>query len=113
MSKQRSKGTGFETSVLPAFQKYMPTAHRLGAQGVNDRGDLWLPDPRYIPEIKCFSSYAGKLAGWLAEAEVEAANAGKPHGIVVFKRGGTTDPLKQYCLTTLGSQLELIHGSQP
>lgn len=107
MSKQRAKGTSFESLVLSAFQEYMPTSHRLGAQGANDKGDLWVPDPRFIPEIKCYSSYAGKLAGWLKEAEVEAENAGKPHGIVVHKRRGTTDPFSQFVTCTLGTFLAM------
>ena len=109
-NRSQAKGTNFESSLLPLLVRYEPKAHRLGKQGVNDKGDLWVADPRYITEAKCEKSYAGKLSGYLAEAEVEAANAGKPHSIVVFKRRGVTDPAKQYALTTYGSMLELIYG---
>lgn len=110
MSKQRQRGTSFESSLIPLLSRYMPQTHRLGAQGAKDCGDFWTPDPRYVIEAKCEASYAGKLSGYLSEAEAEAANAGKPHGIVVFKRHGTRIPARQYVVMTLETHLELAHG---
>jgi hypothetical protein len=107
------KGTYYESSLLPLLTQYEPKAHRLGKQGVNDKGDLWVSDPRFVIEAKCEKSYAGKLSGYIAEAEVEACNAGKPHGLVVFKRRGVTDPALQYALTTFGTMLALIYGERP
>jgi hypothetical protein len=107
MSKQRQAGTSFESSLLPLLRVYMPEAHRLGMQGAKDKGDFYLPDPRFVIEAKNYSSYAGKLAGWLHEAHVEAGNADKPFGIVCFKRRGTTDPKRQFVLCELLTFLEM------
>lgn len=78
-------------------------------QGVKDKGDFWLPDPRYVLEAK--NCKRVDLAGFVKEAEVEALNAAKAFGFVVMKRRGVTDPAKQYLLGTLGSFLELVHGA--
>ena len=107
MSRERAKGTDFETLVLTLIQLYDPSAHRLGSQGVKDRGDIWISDARYVIECKNESSYAGKLATWLGEANREAATAKKPYGIVVHKRRGTRDPAEQYVTLALGDYLEL------
>lgn len=103
------KGTGFEVSVLPAFQELWPDAHRLGKQGVKDKGDIWLPTSvPFVVECKNEASYGGKLSTWIGEAAVEAAHADKPHGIVVHKRIGKTDPGLQYVALELRSFLELV-----
>ena len=53
MSKQRQRGTAFETLILEAFREYFPDAHRLGLQGIKDCGDLWLPKSAgYVVEAK-------------------------------------------------------------
>src|SRR4051812_9351144 len=96
-NRNAAKGTRFENLVLEGLLKFYPDAHRLGKQGAKDKGDFWLPGsvPMVI-EAKAEASYAGKLSGWLAEAEVEAMHAGKPWGVVAHKRHGVGDPLRQY-----------------
>lgn len=86
----------------------MPLTHRLGLQGVKDKGDFWTPDPRYIIEAKNVAKL--NLAGWVGEAEREAVNAGKPHGVVIHKRPRVGIPSLQYVTCTLGTFLDLVHG---
>lgn len=106
MSKERSKGTAFESLLLEAFQAYIPDAHRLGQQGEKDQGDIWLPrGKRYVVEAKHCARL--ELAGWAAEAKREADNAAKPFWIVAHKRKGTTNPFRQWVTTDLYTWLEL------
>lgn len=110
MSKQKAKGTSFETSVLPLFRLYYPQATRAPLVGKNDVGDLNLPTEwRYICELKNHARL--DLAGWLKEAQREAANKGPGvAGVVVHKRRGTTNPAEQYVTLTLGDFLYLVNG---
>lgn len=111
MSRQRTKGTAYETLVLSGVQQYLPDAHRLGLQGAKDCGDIWTPASFPLAlECKNYSDYAGKLAGWLREAEIEAGHAGKPFGAVIHKRRLSTDPFNQFCTITLRTLLELACG---
>ena len=54
MSKQRTKGTQFESLILEGIQAYIPDAHRLGMQGAKDCGDIWLAigDINVVPELR-------------------------------------------------------------
>lgn len=105
MSKQRDIGTAFETLMLGLVTTYYPTAHRMGLQGSLDKGDLWIPDPRFVIECKRVKAMA--LPQWLREAEVEAKNAGKPHGVVFHKRFGSAVAGDQYATMTARTFLEL------
>lgn len=109
MSKQRTKGTAFESLVLEGIQAYIPDAHRLGMQGTKDCGDIWLPrSRRYI--VECKNEQRIDLAGWAREAQVEADNAGKAFWVVAHKRRGCNQPYPQWITTTLYNWLELTHN---
>lgn len=111
MSKQRTKGTSFETLVLEAFRTKFPDAHRLGLQGTRDCGDIWIPaSAGYVIECKNEASYAGKLSTWLSESEVEAENAVRPYGIAVHKRRGTLDPFRQFVTVDVRTWLGCTRG---
>lgn len=108
MSRSKAKGTSFESSVLPAIKGKRPEAERRALQGANDKGDFNIPgEKRFILEAKNHKEM--KLAEWLREAEAEAQNAGVPHGVVVHKRRGKTDPREQYVTLKLGSFLDLVY----
>ena len=109
MSKSRAKGTAFETLILEGFQTRWPDAHRLGLQGANDKGDLWLPgSTNLVVEAKCESSYAGKLSGWLGEAYTEAKNAPRLYPVVVHKRHGKGQWHDQFVTMDLGTFIGLL-----
>lgn len=109
MSKQRDIGTQFETLMLGLVQEYQPYAHRLGMQGSNDKGDIWIPDDRYV--IECKRVKQMNLSGWLKEAEVEARNAKVPHGIVLHKRFGVGIADLQYATMTARTFFELAYNN--
>lgn len=104
-NRSKSKGTSFETSLVPTLQEYYPGAERRALSGAADKGDFILPGASFALEAK--NCKAMTLAEWVKESEVEAKNLGVPHGVVVHKRRGTTDPRQQYVTLTLGSFLEL------
>lgn len=91
--------------MLGLVQEYHPTAHRLGLQGSQDKGDLWIPDDRYV--IECKRVKGMNLSGWLNEATVEARNAGKPHGVVFHKRFGVGNADFQYATMFARTFMEL------
>ena len=106
MSKQRTKGTQFETLILEGIQVYIPDAHRLGMQGAKDCGDIWLPrSRRYI--VECKNEQRMDLAGWAKEAQAEANNAEKPFWVIAHKRRGSNTPYPQWITTTLYNWLEM------
>lgn len=119
MSKERQKGTSFETSLVPLLRRYYPDADRSPAKGSKDVGDFKLPgERRFILEAKNHASL--RLAQWLKEAQEEAIHAALewgdgsyvPVGLVVHKRRGTQRPEEQYVTLTLGDLLWLVHGER-
>jgi hypothetical protein len=95
--------------LLPEIRKYYPEAERRALQGALDKGDFLLPgEKRYILEAKNCARL--DLAGWHAEAEVEAYNAGVPYGVIVHKRKGKTDPRYQWATLSFGAFLDLANG---
>lgn len=86
MSKQRDKGTKFETKVLNFLKDEGFTAYRNPLGGAKDKGDLQLHSGRIV--VECKNQERHSLAEWLDEATTGAANAGADLGIVAFHRRG-------------------------
>jgi hypothetical protein len=51
-------------------------------------------------------------AEWVAEAEAERVNDGALAGIVIAKRKGVTDPLKQYVVMEVSEFVALLRGDR-
>lgn len=82
MSKQRAKGTRFETAVCTVLAERFPYCERRALRGKNDGGDIaGLPIP-----IECKNTVAIDLAGGCTEAEKAAARLGLHGWAAVFKR---------------------------
>jgi len=96
VSKQRAKGTSFETAVVNWLNSHGLYARRLPLAGSKDVGDIdagaW--------NLEAKNCRALTLAAWVAEADAEAANAGKPV-VVVAKRVGKGDPGESYVVMPL------------
>jgi hypothetical protein len=107
VSKSKSKGTAFETSLIPELSYWYPGTERRALQGANDKGDFNMPGAPFIVEAKNVQSMS--LGAWVEEANREAANAGLDFGVVVHKRRGVTDPAKQFCTIELGKLLALVN----
>lgn len=82
-NKHKAKGTRWESAVVTflaglGLGVYRNVQH--GSKDIGDVGGLKL----FAIECKDHQSFA--LAEWLEQANREAQNAGKPHGVVIFKR---------------------------
>lgn len=115
MSRQRKKGTAFESMVVDYLNARFETDefHRLGMQGANDEGDVWgltSHGRRVVLECKNVSTMA--LWKWVQEAEREAGNADAVCGLVVHKRkgAGVKSFGSTYVTTTLEGLAALITG---
>lgn len=108
MSKQRAKGTRGENLVVDALQRAgFVHAERRALNGINDKGDI-TGIPGLCLEVKFHDSYAGKLGGWVDEAEVERINAKADVAAVWHRRKGKGNA-DDWFVTMSGSQfLELL-----
>lgn len=116
MSKQRKKGTAFETAVAEYLR--LATAQdvrRRPLSGAKDGGDLCglkVNGEECVVECKNHRTY--EVADWLKQAENEAANAMCDYGVVVFHRKGVgLDMLKmgdQCVLMTLDTFARMVKG---
>ena len=93
MSRQKQKGTAFETQVLDYLRDRIGDPegmiHREALHGNADEGDikgLYIDTRSLIIECKTHKRFA--LADWMEQARQEAANAGADYGMVVFHRPG-------------------------
>lgn len=91
MSRQKTKGTSFESMVVDWLNQRLgtDTFHRLGMGGIHDEGDVWglfSHGRRVVVECKNHARMA--LSEWLDEAEVERGNADALASVVVHKRRG-------------------------
>lgn len=94
MSRARQKGTAAETAIVNYLRsRGFPFVERRAGNGIRDRGDI-AGLPGVVIEAKaCVKT---DLAGWVAQAKQEAANAGVTRWAVWFKRKGTTNPANWY-----------------
>lgn len=108
MSRNKAKGTAFETLILEPAKAYYPDAERRTLAGANDKGDLLLPgERRFVVEAKHHAAL--NLAGWAAEAANEAGNAGVPYWVIVHKRVGKGKGEDQWVTLTWGNFLALVN----
>jgi hypothetical protein len=82
-----------------------PQAAKTLAGANDDRGDI-----QGVPGIvlECKNRRALDLAGWLAEARLEAENAGLPRFAVIAKRRGVADVAESYAIVPLWLLAELL-----
>lgn len=95
MSRQRSKGTRFETATVRALRAWLDdsenTIDRSPLRGTADQGDIQgvkIHGTPVVLEVKNHSNYAGKLKQWMTEARREAGNRDTPVWFVVFHQRG-------------------------
>ena len=96
-NRSKAKGSAFELAVARYLAEEFP-CERIPAGSSVDRGDLWLGAP---VAIQCKAVQQLSLGAWLDATEVQAANAKRPFHYLVVKRKGTTDPAKQFAVSTL------------
>lgn len=95
MSRQKQKGSRWETAIRDYLQDEGFRVYRQPAHGTVDKGDLHIGDS-IVVEAKNHARH--NLSGWLDEATVETANAGLDAGVVWFHRAGRSKPADGYVL---------------
>lgn len=117
-SRQSAKaaGTRFERAVADYLKEHLDDRiDRRVKTGAKDRGDIGgVRTPfggRVV--IECKDAARHDLAGWVKQAQVEAANDDAHVGIVVAKRRGHSNPGAQYVICTLDDILALLQPSGP
>jgi len=107
-SAPKRKGSAFEREVVTYLRGAgFPQASRTLAGATEDRGDI-SGVGNIVLECKCASRI--DLAGWLAEAQIEAENAGLPRFAVIAKRRGIADVAESYAIVPLWQLAELLRG---
>lgn len=112
MSKQKAKGTWFESKVVDYLRDSLgQPIERRTLGGVNDKGDIAgvrLADGREIV-VECKNYQVYELKQWMREARREGDNAGTI-GVVVFhsKGVGAENMGDQFVLLGLKEFTELI-----
>jgi ATP:corrinoid adenosyltransferase len=106
VSKERAKGTSFETFVVNYLKQFYPLAERRTLHGSQDKGDIAGTDPRIVWE--CKNQKVLNFSTWLHEAQWEKDNAKAELGIVVAKRRSYGNPADQYAVLRLEDLLTLL-----
>lgn len=107
MSKNKAKGTAWESSVVAYLRdRGWPYAERRALAGGKDLGDV-TGIPRIV--FECKNAAAIELAQWLDEANEERINAKADLGVVWFKRRGRGSPGDSYVLMDGETFTNLLH----
>jgi hypothetical protein len=95
VSKQRARGTAWESAICRFLAPVFPSVERRALNGSKDRGDI-----AGLPQLVVEAKHVARLdlSGWLDEAETERDNDGARYGVVWLKRRGFTDPGRAYVL---------------
>ncbi len=98
MSKQKRKGTAWETEIVKTLNEAgWPHVERRTVEGVNDRGDI-AGLPGLVIEAKDHGQL--RFSEWLVEAERERINAHAEFGVVWAKRRGKASAKDAYVVMT-------------
>lgn len=88
----KAKGTAAEVAVCRYLQEQgWPHVERRALAGALDKGDV-AGIPLVVIEVKNHKAHA--FPAWVAEAEVEKANANAHVGVAWAKTRGTTNPAR-------------------
>lgn len=106
MSKQKQKGTSFETLVVRFLRDNgFQHAERRSLHGTADKGDI-----TGIPGVvfECKNHKTLRLTEWIRETETERVNADADIGVLVVKRHGVGEAAGQYAIVTLEDMCRLL-----
>jgi hypothetical protein len=112
----KAAGTRFETLIARGLAEKLgdDRVERRARVGAGDQGDIAgvrLHGQRVV--LECKDEVSGKvlkLPEWTDEAHKEAVNDGALVGLVVSKRSGTTDPMKQWIHGTVADLVAILTG---
>lgn len=108
----KAAGARFEREIADVLAKLVDDRiDRRPKTGAKDRGDIG--GVRHMGGrlvLECKNEASPKLAGWMAETEVERGNDDALAGLIVHKRHGKGDPLDQWVTTTMREFIALLTG---
>lgn len=88
MNKSKVKGTAWESAIVTWLRDAGYPATRIVLHGSLDQGDI---DTGATWNLEAKSCRTLQLGAWVAEADAESRNSGRPVALFV-KRIGKTDP---------------------
>lgn len=91
MSRQKQKGTAFETAIVKYLKKYLfdDSIERRALNGVNDRGDIsGVKFCGYSMVLECKNENKMRLAEYMREAVAEACHDDTFYYAVIHKKRG-------------------------
>lgn len=111
----KAAGTKFETAIASALATALDDdrIERRSRNGAKDRGDVAgvrLHGQRVVIEVKDCATL--RLPEWTAEAHIEAGNDDALVGLVVHKRHGVGDPMRQWVSMTLADLVAILSGQR-
>ena len=116
MSRERKKGTDFESKVVAYMARVLGDSRieRRAMSGTNDRGDVsgvMLRGKRCV--VECKNARRMELSAWVDEAEDERGNDGAEFAFVVHHRKGCGEANmgRQYVTCTLETLCAVIAGA--
>ena len=109
----KTAGTRFERQIADALADALDDDRidRRVKNGAKDRGDIGgvrLHGRRVVIEAK--DCCRMDLPGWVAEAQIEAGNDDALVGLVIHKRHGVGDPLRQWVSCTVSDLIAILSG---
>lgn len=112
----KAAGAAFERKVADGLSVALEDTRidRKVKTGSKDKGDIANVrhgEHKIVIEVK---DRGGQFfaAEWVAEAETERINDEALAGIVIAKRRGVTDPMKQWCLMEVSELVALLRGDR-
>lgn len=116
MTSARQAGARFERVIADALKEHVSEfIDRKVRTGAKDQGDL--ANLRSAHNLKIAAELKDvrqmDLSGWLREAEEERENAGDDIALVIAKRRGHADPLRQYVVLEVRDLIALLTGTRP
>jgi hypothetical protein len=111
----KTAGSRFERQIADALARALEDdrVDRRVKNGAKDRGDISgvrLHGQRVVIEVKDCSRI--DLPGWTAEAQLESGNDDALVGLVVHKRHGTADPMRQWVTCTVADLVAILTGQR-
>jgi hypothetical protein len=111
----KAAGSRFERQIADALAAALEDDRidRRVKKGTKDRGDIAgvrLHSQRVVIECKDTSSM--RLPEWTREAQLEAGNDDALVGLVVSKRRGVADPLRQWVHMELRDLISILTGQR-
>jgi len=111
----KTAGSRFERQIADALATALDDDRidRRARYGAKDRGDIIgirLHGQRVV--IECKDTCEMRLPEWTRQAQLEAGNDDALVGLVVHKRRGTADPMRQWVTCTVADLVAILTGQR-